>query len=129
VGRVWDCMLCTCVSEEGGGGEGVGSEAPSLLSYTLRYVSLAELGNVCQVGLREPMHLCACVRRRGGTGNLLVFFFFSFFFFDRMVRQGFYRWLCVLILLICQVRVRISACVCMLAHEQSEFIIRSGSIV
>jgi hypothetical protein len=43
VGRVWDCMLCTCVSEEGGDGEGVGSEAPSLLSYTLRYVSLAEL--------------------------------------------------------------------------------------
>jgi hypothetical protein len=57
VGRVWDCMLCTCVSEEGGGGEGVDSEAPSLLSHTLRYVSLAELGNVCQVGLRERMHL------------------------------------------------------------------------
>ena len=39
-------------------GEGVGSEEPSLLSYTLRNVSLAELGNVCQVGLREPMYLC-----------------------------------------------------------------------
>ncbi len=22
VGSVWDCMLCTCVSEEGGDGEG-----------------------------------------------------------------------------------------------------------
>ncbi len=42
--------LCTCVSEEGGDGEGTDSEAPSLLSYTTRYVSLAELNNVCQVG-------------------------------------------------------------------------------
>ena len=50
VGRVWDCMVCTCVSEEGGDGEGVGSEAPSLLSYTLRYVSLEELVNVCRLG-------------------------------------------------------------------------------
>ena len=37
--RVWDCMLCTCVSEEGGDGEGVGSEESSLLSYTLRRLS------------------------------------------------------------------------------------------
>jgi hypothetical protein len=52
VGRVWDCILCTYVREEGGDGEGAaGSEAPSLLSYTLRYVSLAELGRVCQFGL------------------------------------------------------------------------------
>ena len=36
VRRVWDCMLCACVSEEGGDrGEGVGFEAPSLPSYTL----------------------------------------------------------------------------------------------
>ena len=34
VGRVWDCMMCTCVSEEGDDGEGAGSEAASLLSYT-----------------------------------------------------------------------------------------------
>ena len=61
--RVWDCMLCACLSEEGGDGEGVGSETPSLLSYTLRYVSLAELGTVCRVGLREPMHLCAYMDR------------------------------------------------------------------
>ncbi len=51
VGRVWDCILCTYVSEEGGDGEGETSEAPSLMSYTLRYVSLAELGHVCQFGL------------------------------------------------------------------------------
>ena len=35
--------LCTCVSEEGGDGESAGSEALSLLSYTLRYVSLTDL--------------------------------------------------------------------------------------
>jgi hypothetical protein len=36
VGRVGVCILCTYVSEEGGDEEGTGSEAPSLLSYTLR---------------------------------------------------------------------------------------------
>ena len=61
VRRVWDCILCPCVSEEGGDGGGVGSETPSLISYTLRYVSLSELGTVCRVGLREPMHLCVYV--------------------------------------------------------------------
>ena len=35
--------LCTYVSEEGGNGESVGSEEISLLSYTLRYVSLTDL--------------------------------------------------------------------------------------
>ena len=50
VGRVWDCMMCTCVSEDGGDGEGADSEAPSLLSYTLRYVSLAELGHGDSLG-------------------------------------------------------------------------------
>jgi hypothetical protein len=39
-------MLCTCVSEEGGDGEGEDSEASSLLSYTHRYVSLAEVVTV-----------------------------------------------------------------------------------
>ena len=43
VGRVWDCILCTYVNEEGGDGEGAGSEVSSLLSYTLRYVSLTDL--------------------------------------------------------------------------------------
>jgi len=69
VGRVWDCILCTCVNEEGGDGEGESSEVPSLLSYTLRYVSLAELVHVCQFGLREPIHLCACVSEEGGDGE------------------------------------------------------------
>ncbi len=41
----------------------------SILSYTLRYVSLPELVTVCQFGLREPMHLCACVSEEGGDGE------------------------------------------------------------
>jgi hypothetical protein len=69
VRRVWDCMMCACVSEEGGDGEGAGSETPSLLSYMLRYVSLAELGTLCRVGLRDPMHLCTCVSEEGGDGE------------------------------------------------------------
>jgi hypothetical protein len=52
--------LCTCVNEEGGDGEVECSE-PSLLSYTLRYVSFEEVGSVCRVPFREPMHLCRCV--------------------------------------------------------------------
>ncbi len=55
--------------EEGGDGQGEISEAPSLLSYTLRYVSFAKLGHVCQFGLREPIHLCACVSEEGGDGE------------------------------------------------------------
>ncbi len=42
---------------------------PPLLSYTLRYVSLAELGHVCQFGFREPIHLCACVSEEGEDGE------------------------------------------------------------
>jgi hypothetical protein len=41
--------LCTCVSEEGGDGEAARSETPSLLSYTLRDVSFAEVGSTCRV--------------------------------------------------------------------------------
>ena len=61
--------LCTCVSEEGGDGEAARTETPSLLSYTLRCVSFAEVGSVCRVALREPMHLCACVSEEGGDGE------------------------------------------------------------
>jgi hypothetical protein len=43
--------LCTCVSEEGGGGEAASSETPSLLSYVLRYVSFAEVGRICRAVL------------------------------------------------------------------------------
>jgi hypothetical protein len=70
VRRVWDCMLCACVSEEGGDGKGADSETPSLLlSYILRYISLAELGTLCRVGLRDPMHLFTCVIEEGGDGE------------------------------------------------------------
>jgi hypothetical protein len=41
-----------------------------LLSYILRYVSLVELGNVCQEGFREPMHLCTCVSEEEGDGEV-----------------------------------------------------------
>ena len=61
--------LCTCVSEEGGDREAPCPETPSLLSYTLRYVSFAEVGSVCRVELREPMHLCTCVSEEGGDGE------------------------------------------------------------
>jgi hypothetical protein len=57
------------VSEEGGDGEDVVSGESSLISYTLRYVSLVELGTLCRVGLREPMHLCAFVSEEGGDGE------------------------------------------------------------
>ncbi len=43
--------LCACVSEEGGYGESVDSEALSLVSYTLRYVRVVDLGRLCQFGL------------------------------------------------------------------------------
>jgi hypothetical protein len=72
MGRVWDSMLCTYVSEEGGDcrdGEDVGSEVSSLLSYTLRYVSLPKLVTVCQFGFREPMYLCTCVIEECGDGE------------------------------------------------------------
>jgi hypothetical protein len=58
--------LCTYVSEEGGDGEVSHSETPSLLSYTLTYVSFTEVGRVCRVALREPMHLCTCVSEEEG---------------------------------------------------------------
>ena len=60
------------MNDEGGDGETVLSETPSLLSYTLRYVSFAEVDRVCRVALREPMYLCICMSEevgdRDGTG-------------------------------------------------------------
>jgi hypothetical protein len=50
------------VSEEGGDGEGAGSQA---LSDTLRYINLAGLATGL-VTLRGPMRLCACVSEEGG---------------------------------------------------------------
>ena len=59
--------LCTCVNEEGDDGEDPYLETPSLLSYTLKDVSFAEVGSVCRVALREPMHLCT---RERGAGDV-----------------------------------------------------------
>jgi hypothetical protein len=63
-----DAPVCMC--ERGGCGLG-GSGLRSVISqsYTLRYVSLAELGHVCQFGFRQPMHLCVCVSEEGGDGE------------------------------------------------------------
>jgi hypothetical protein len=46
------------VSEDGDNGEVPCPETPSLLSYTLRYVSFTEVDRVCRVEFREPMYLC-----------------------------------------------------------------------
>jgi hypothetical protein len=56
------------VSEEGGDGEVLCSETPSLLSYTvtLRYVSFAQVVSVFRVAWREPMYLCTCVSEEVG---------------------------------------------------------------
>ena len=59
VRRVWDCMMRPYMDR----GEDVDSEPPSLLSYTLRYVSLSEVGTLYRVGFREPMHLCTYMDR------------------------------------------------------------------
>ena len=52
VGRVGVCILCIDVSEEGVDGESTGSEESFLMSYTLRNVSVADLGRDCQFGFR-----------------------------------------------------------------------------
>ena len=69
VRRVWDCMMCSFVSEEGGDGKGAASKTPSLLSYILRYISLSELDTLCRVGFRDPIHLCTSVNEEGGPGR------------------------------------------------------------
>ena len=42
---------------------------PFLLSCILRDVSFTEVGSVCRVALREPMHLYTCVSKEGGNGE------------------------------------------------------------
>ena len=54
--------LCDCVNEEGGDGEGAGSQA---LSDTPRYINLAGLP-IGLVTWRGPMHLCSCVSEERG---------------------------------------------------------------
>jgi hypothetical protein len=56
--RTWVHILCAFVNEEGVDGEGADSEASSLLSYTLRYVRLVELGTLYQFGFREQSNRC-----------------------------------------------------------------------
>jgi hypothetical protein len=60
------------LSNDRGDGRGEGVDA-TLLSYTLRYINLADLGIICQVGL--PMHLCIRVneeREREGVSTLFL---------------------------------------------------------
>ena len=65
--------LCTCVSEEGGEGEALCPKTPSLLSYTRRYVSFAEVDCMGRGALRESMHLCTCVIEEGGVLHFTLF--------------------------------------------------------
>ena len=61
--------LCTYVSEERDG-EGAGSEALSLLSYTLKGISLADVGIIYMPGgVAITMHLCTYVREERGDGE------------------------------------------------------------
>ncbi len=55
--------LCTYVSEEGDDGESPWPETPSLMSYTLRYISFTEVDSVGRVVFREPIHLCTYTLR------------------------------------------------------------------
>ena len=41
-----------------------------LLLCILRDVSFTEVGSVCRVALREPMHLYTCVSEEGGDGEV-----------------------------------------------------------
>jgi hypothetical protein len=44
-----------------------------LLSHILRDVSFVEVGSVCRVALREPIHLCTCVSEEGVDGEAFSF--------------------------------------------------------
>jgi hypothetical protein len=75
--------LCTYVSEEVFDGEAAYSKTPSLLSYTLRYVSFAEVGSVCRVALRDTKKDFISSQRWGGgcqlmTIDLILFDIMSF---------------------------------------------------
>jgi hypothetical protein len=56
------CSIFVCVSEEhedadrGEHGEDAGSQAPSLLSDTLRYINLAEVAkSLCMIGIKREL--------------------------------------------------------------------------
>ncbi len=55
VGRVWVCILCACVSEERGNGEGAGLQEQSRLSGTRRCIRLAADSARGWGLLQEPM--------------------------------------------------------------------------
>ena len=57
------------MNKEGGNGEDPSPETPSLLSYTLRYISFTEVGSICRVAFREQMNLCTCVNEEGDDGE------------------------------------------------------------
>jgi hypothetical protein len=57
------------MSEEGDDGKSARSETPSLMVYTLRYVSFTEVDSVYRVALRKPMYLCTCMREEGVDGK------------------------------------------------------------
>jgi hypothetical protein len=41
------------------------------LTCVRRPVSFAEVGRVCRVALREPMHMCTCVNEEGGDREVV----------------------------------------------------------
>ena len=64
--------LYTCVRKEGVNGEPPRPETPSLMSYTLRYISFGEVViilTICRVVLREPMNLRTSVSEEGDDGE------------------------------------------------------------
>ena len=69
--------LCTCVSEEGGDGESVDSEASSLLSYTLRYVRLTDLDRHGESAGSETLSLLSYTLRYDSLTDLNRLFQFG----------------------------------------------------
>jgi hypothetical protein len=61
--------LCACVREEGGDGEGVDSEVTSLISYTIRFVSLTEVVTVTVWVTSTDSPVCMCDRGGWGRGG------------------------------------------------------------
>jgi hypothetical protein len=69
--------LCTCVNEERGVGESVDSEELSLMSYTLRYVSLVDLDRLAVWVVITDAPVYIRERGGGGRGSLIIVAYFS----------------------------------------------------
>jgi hypothetical protein len=69
--------LCTCVSEEGGDGKTACSETPSLLSYTRRYVSFAEVGSVCRMDTGFTMSCLLLIDKASMSPDAFFLFFLA----------------------------------------------------